>query len=346
MCLLITGPSQSIRATLLQTPHLLENIYASNADGIGAMYPTTGGLKTPKTLPKTVQQARKFIQSLPNDARNLALHWRMRTHGAINKAKCHPYTVVQGRLEMMHNGVLHTGNKADPTMSDTWHFIQDYLAPLSNHGADLVHEPAMVALISEFIGDNRFAFMTDDGRLTVINRDDGIEHQDLWFSNTYAWSPELLIPEYDDPYDDRFGRAFYPSTHKSSAPSTSRYATGALIAAIREADLHVARRLLEHNPDDAIEDLFGNHYAEPYEVSGAFSRLDQRLITALTHQDLAILQQAAKSSPHHLAEVMCHYLDWTPYDREWEEPDPQEIHGVRMAARSHCRRFAESALLG
>ena len=345
MCLLITGPSQSIRATLLQTPNLLENIYASNADGIGAMYPSTSGLKTPKALPKTVQQARTFIQSLPQDTRNLALHWRMRTHGAINKANCHPYTVVPGRLEMMHNGVLHTGNQADRTMSDTWHFIQDYLAPLSNHGAGLVHEPAMVALISEFIGDNRFAFMTDDGRLTVINRDDGIEHQDLWFSNTYAWSPELLIPAYDDLYDDRFGGAFYPSTHKARAPSTSRYATGTLIAAIRAADVRRTRRLLEYSPDDAIDDLYGEHYAEPHEVSGTFTKLDERLISKLVEGNRAVLLKAAKTSPYNLAEVMCLYLDWVPYDFEWEEWSPQEMHFAPMAVGGHCRRFAESVLM-
>ena len=37
MCLLITGPSQSIRSTLLHTPRLLEDIYASNADGCWLM---------------------------------------------------------------------------------------------------------------------------------------------------------------------------------------------------------------------------------------------------------------------------------------------------------------------
>ena len=171
------------------------------------------------------------VAQLPNIA-----HWRMRTHGAINKANCHPYTVVPGQLEMMHNGILHTGNKADPSMSDTWHFIQDYLAPLSKHGAGLIHEPALVALIAEFIGDNRFAFMTEDGRLTVINRDDGMEHQDLWFSNTYAWSPGLLVPSYDEPFDDWFNRAFDRPARKGCTPSTSRYTSGQLIA----ANLHQA----------------------------------------------------------------------------------------------------------
>ena len=334
MCLLITGPSQSIRSTLLHTPRLLENIYASNADGIGAMYPSTRGLQTPKTLPKTAQQARRFIESLPVDSRNLALHWRMRTHGDVNKANCHPYTVVPGQLEMMHNGILHTGNKADPRMSDTWHFIQNYLAPLSKHGAGLIHEPALATLIADFIGDNRFAFMTDDGRLTVVNRDSGIEHQDLWFSNTYAWSPELLIPGYDDGYAGWFERAFVRPSRQARTPTTRRDTGGELVAAIRAADVHLTRRLLEHGPDDAIEDLFSDHYAELFDVCGGFSRLDQRLITALTQQDLPAVQQAAKNSPHHLAEVMCHYLDWVAYDADAWEVDDEEMSVDAVAEES------------
>ena len=29
-----------------------------------------------------------------------------------------------------------------------------------------------------------------------VNFDQGIEHDDMWFSNTYAWSPSRLIPSY------------------------------------------------------------------------------------------------------------------------------------------------------
>ncbi len=179
--------------------------------------------------------------------------------------------------------------------------------------------------------------MTDDGRLTVVNRDDGIEHQDLWFSNTYAWSPELLIPGYDDRYGDWFDRAFERPSRADRAPSDSRYARGELIAAIREADVHHTRRLLEHSPDDAIEDLFGSFYAEPYEVSGTFSRLDERLITALPHQDLDAVQQAARTSPQHLAEVMCLYLDWMPCDPDAWELDAEESDGAPEVYRQPLR---------
>ena len=38
MCLLVTGKSNAIRAAFLNTPGLIEDVYASNSDGLGIMY--------------------------------------------------------------------------------------------------------------------------------------------------------------------------------------------------------------------------------------------------------------------------------------------------------------------
>jgi hypothetical protein len=104
--------------------------------------------------------------------------------------------VIPGFIAMMHNGVLHTGNAADKNKSDTWHFINDYLHTAVSSAPDLVYDKGFVDMLEEFIGNNRFVFMNGDGRMQHVNFDQGIEHDDLWFSNTYAWSPSRLIPSY------------------------------------------------------------------------------------------------------------------------------------------------------
>ena len=200
MCLIITGTSAKIRSTLLNTHGMLNDIYTSNPDGIGIMYSTTKGLKVTKVLPKSIADATQFISKLPTDDRELAIHFRWTTHGHTNMENCHPYDVVKGYVGMMHNGVLHTGNAADKAKSDTWHFINDYLAsPVAEHPA-LVHNEKFLDMIAEFIGDNRFVFMDGEGKMSHVNKDQGIEHDDLWFSNTYAWSPSRLIPHYQSSY--------------------------------------------------------------------------------------------------------------------------------------------------
>jgi predicted glutamine amidotransferase len=181
---------------LLNTHGMLADVFKSNPDGIGIMYATTKGLKVSKTLPKNYDQARSFIAKMPQDDRELAIHFRWTTHGDTDLSNCHPYDVVVGSVAMMHNGVLHTGNAKDTARSDTYHFIQDYLSEAVHTSPALVHNAGFLEMVAEFIGDNRFVFMDGDGRLSHVNREQGVEHDGLWFSNTYAWSPAMLIPDY------------------------------------------------------------------------------------------------------------------------------------------------------
>lgn len=196
MCLIITGKSSKVRSTLLDTHGLLSDVFTSNPDGIGFMYGTAKGLKVTKTLPKNLGDATAFIQRLPQDDREIAIHFRWTTHGKTDMLNCHPYDVIPGFIAMMHNGVLHTGNAADKSKSDTWHFIKDYLHSAVSSAPDLVYDAGFVAMLEEFIGNNRFVFMNGEGRMQHVNFDQGIEHDDMWFSNTYAWTPSRLIPSY------------------------------------------------------------------------------------------------------------------------------------------------------
>lgn len=193
MCLLITGSSNAIRTQLLQTPGLIEDIYGHNEDGLGVMYVTAKQqVKVVKRLPKGAQGFREMIAAMPDDDRRVAVHARMKTHGDIDLTNCHPYQINDASW-LMHNGILDTGNAADVSKSDSWHFIADYMQGM---GPDVLHNPGYLKMLGEFIGNNRFAIMSADGRLSVVNKDQGVEHDGVWFSNTYAWSPHLLIPTY------------------------------------------------------------------------------------------------------------------------------------------------------
>lgn len=210
MCLIITGKSAQIRSTLLNTHGMLADVYSSNPDGIGIMYGSTKGLRVIKTLPKNLADATAFIRKLPNDDRDLAIHFRWTTHGHTDLHNCHPYDVTPGYIAMMHNGVLHTGNAKDTARSDTYHFIQDYLRDAIHDAPTLIHNEGFLTMVAEFIGDNRFVFMDGEGRMSHVNYDQGIEHDGLWFSNTYAWTPTKLIPNYyaSGKYSKRYASAY------------------------------------------------------------------------------------------------------------------------------------------
>lgn len=182
MCILIHHPAGSE----LTDEHFAD-FYSSNPDGFGAIINNgrkVDVIKRVGTLREIQQLYTKFVKG--HDA---IIHMRMRTHGDIDLTNCHPYQVIPG-LWMSHNGILSTGNSADPSKSDTWHYIKDYLQPLLSRDPDLIHEPAFQTLIERHIGySNKFGFMSSDGRCVIINRDAGLEHEGVWYSNTYAWTP-------------------------------------------------------------------------------------------------------------------------------------------------------------
>jgi len=191
MCLLIT---QKANAPKLSDAWL-KDFHASNADGVGVMYAQKNKLVIQKTIPKN---AGDFIQFYREhiEGRGCAWHLRMRTHGDIDLLNCHPYEVLNKAqhgmdLWLMHNGVLSTGNKANPKFSDTWHYINNYLKPMLAGNPEFAFHPAFKALIGDHIGKtNKFVLMDNKGRQAVVNQDAGVYWGNLWLSNTYAWTAQ------------------------------------------------------------------------------------------------------------------------------------------------------------
>jgi len=167
----------------------LADFYAHNKDGMGVMYLHEGAVVVHKALPKSAEEAWEFY-TRHAQGRDCAVHLRQRTHGDIDlEHNCHPYEIMPGYY-LMHNGVLHTGNKADPTKSDTYLFCRDYLRPQLEANPRLIKVEAWQAFLGEFIGSgNRFVLMTPEGAVSINMPD--IEYKGAQMSNTYAWSAPM-----------------------------------------------------------------------------------------------------------------------------------------------------------
>lgn len=327
MCLLVTSTASNLRNVLLNTAGLLENIYNYNSDGLGIMYHTTKGVKVIKLLPKSAEETRHAIEALPTDDRQVACHWRMKTHGLIDKENCHPYPIGHG-AHMMHNGVLHTGNKKDTTKSDTWHFAKDYLSTLD---ADTLHNPQYLKLLGEYIENNRFVIMTADGRMSWVNDDQGVEASGIKFSNTYAWSPEILIPSY--------------RVHRSTSWANQSWFTRPASQLVHYKDYE---GLLPED-DDVKHDTLNAVYAYDesaltkllrstdkeevidYILDGFLIELSPRFQPDDWTENMVALADAwcdanwkflGQASPELLANALLYCCDCTPVDEiEWEEDD-------------------------
>lgn len=185
MCLLITKP-----AGVTFSEEFLRGVFRKNSDGIGIMYAEDNTIYIAKSLPKTYDDMKAYYDEHAA-GRDCAVHWRMRTHGEIDLANCHPYEVLSKEdgypLWLMHNGVLHTDNVQDKKFSDTWHYIRDYLRPILLKNPTWFMSPYFAELISEHIGSNRFTLLDAHGNMVTVNKQQGVEHEGAWLSNTYAW---------------------------------------------------------------------------------------------------------------------------------------------------------------
>lgn len=189
MCLLVTQNSTS---PVLSNDWLID-FHSSNSDGVGVMFANEGELVIQKILPKSPQDFIEFYHSNIK-GKNCAFHLRMKTHGDIDLENCHPYEVLNRAdhgmdLWLMHNGILSTGNKADITKSDTWHYIRDFLRPMLIDNPEFAFHPSFSDIVGSHIGSsNKFVLMDNQGRIATINQKAGVYWAGLWLSNTYAWS--------------------------------------------------------------------------------------------------------------------------------------------------------------
>jgi hypothetical protein len=264
MCLLFHKP-----ADVTFNDSQLADMWASNRDGFGVMYAKDNTL----FIDKAVGGVKDWIEFFRKyESEEACFHLRMRTHGDIDLENTHPYIVwgftkeESGKktpVAMMHNGVLSTGNKADTTKSDTWHFIRNYIKPLSENDQAVIFKPQFRLLVEDFIGSsNKFAIMDCYGNLQIMNKDAGIEWNGVWFSNTYAWSArsESLYPGINKCHKYSYGGYSGNNTWYSGS-SASNYAKSSTASTAYERDDDAAyeeywagfKEAQKNNKDDVIK---------------------------------------------------------------------------------------------
>jgi hypothetical protein len=230
---------------------------------------------------------------------------------------------------MMHNGVLNwVDDRSDKTKSDTWHFIDQYIQPMLERAPDLFMVPAFAEMLGELIGNsNRLVFMDNLGQMQIVNQDTGIEHNGLWFSNTYAWSPDLLIPGYKGKTtkwvysrhdeDDLVG---YGTTTTSKESQTT--IAQDIDEALEESDPQFLAECLRDYPVSSLKYLFENYAFDPYFDAATLSTDDAAVVQALAAGDQKKLYDMISKSMEartNAAMAMCWYGQWVLLDQEDED---------------------------
>lgn len=198
MCLIIYRPAGEKIPTLA-----LEMAAAQNPDGFGLMYAQDDQLCVMRTL--DMDRGVDWVDQVPADV-NLAVHFRLATHGGINRRNTHPFKVVPG-LYMMHNGILPL-HEEENRRSDTCIFAQDILRPHLESNPELWYSPAFQALVEMAAGDyNKLLFMDNTGEVTIANMKAGTWQDGIWLST---------------PDPGRYGMGKYAGTRKVVISSSGK----------------------------------------------------------------------------------------------------------------------------
>lgn len=183
MCLIIQKP-----AGKTVDKWVLESALNYNQDGFGLMYHDNNGPVVKKWKQLGIKRINKLVKALTDV--ELAIHFRMATHGKVDKSNAHPFPLANG-AHMMHNGILSAYAPADRDgkLSDTQIFVNTYLNKMVELG------PIDVPALEQEIQGNALAILDSDGDMRLYGKGRWVEHYGLKFSNTYAWdAPSTYKP--------------------------------------------------------------------------------------------------------------------------------------------------------
>jgi hypothetical protein len=182
MCIAITKPADTAPDW-----KAYEVGFRSNPDGWGFAVAYDGKIVAAKDVTSFDDFRKKFepLAHLP-----ALVHFRIKTHGKVDKRNCHPFLVAED-MACIHNGTISIKCNRDEDMSDTWHFVELVLKPMYEGDPTFAWNHGSQFLAEQFIGWSKMAFLRADGQFAWWHRDKGFDVSDgHWYSNGgYIESP-------------------------------------------------------------------------------------------------------------------------------------------------------------
>ena len=170
----------------------VKNCFSNNPDGAGFMYADNGKVHIEKgffDVNKYIARLDELWDKKDLSNKNLVMHFRIATNGAVNSQNCHPFpiskklkdlrkTEVDSRYGIVHNGVISKYSR-EVKMSDTQKFIMNdvYRLWMKNN---------IEAMEKDMKGNGRFCILKGDGEFELFGQFDF--EKDGWIFSNSSWS--------------------------------------------------------------------------------------------------------------------------------------------------------------
>lgn len=187
MCLIAYQP----RRDKSFSEDILRSGWSGNTDGAGYCFSDTGNKNGRLIIRKAFFKVKDLIQAYKLDhaqygeTSNFAVHFRFATHGDKTEENVHPFSAANGKIAVMHNGILTAFNPPiGSQISDTNWFCRTMLA---HRQPSQIMGKAFTQYLSGLAGkSNKILIMDNSSYTVVINLKEGITQKDTgrWYSNT------------------------------------------------------------------------------------------------------------------------------------------------------------------
>lgn len=176
MCMIIYKP---IGEKIPSENVIFDNFY-SNPDGCGLMYMVDNQLKIDKGIFSPGKLYEKLLNIEKVEQTQLAIHFRLATHGEINAQNCHPF-LVSDTSAIMHNGILSKKYSYNPDISDSFLFSQQ----LIKHEKNFLRKNCLKRYIEHETIGSRILYFNAEKNMVIMT---GTWHKfkGLYFSNYYS----------------------------------------------------------------------------------------------------------------------------------------------------------------
>lgn len=165
-------------------------MFRNNPDGAGFMYADGGAVVIKKGFMEYSDFRREYVKISSRRDLAVVFHFRIATHGGINRAMCQPFPLstktkrlksldTRAGVGIAHNGIIPMTCDARD-ISDTALFIKKYMPRITCDGTKF--DAVTLDIIEQCI-DSRMVILESDGAAHVIGKgwkcDAGV-----WYSNT------------------------------------------------------------------------------------------------------------------------------------------------------------------
>jgi len=190
MCVIVYKPK---KANI--TKRTLKQCWNANSDSAGFMFSTNNNLIIYKGFTAFKSFYKDYRKQEKQYNENFVLHFRIATHGRIDKRNCHPF-VVNKNIGFAHNGILDCVEAVEDK-SDTAMFCENVLQKLP--GDFLERKEYRIMLESVCTAEtSKFVFLTNKGIAHIFNESSGTWRQGCWFSNLHFLPFDNTFPKRKD----------------------------------------------------------------------------------------------------------------------------------------------------